>query len=208
MTIPSIKGMAFGSVVEDVVRLCKNGRIQPEALQLILTPDDLPYMREEVISNKWYPITCYQRMLELLRKYDGGDRDDYVRERGMRAAQRLIDAGIYQQLRYASEVQEAIDRNEALERLKLIVTLWNGMFNVGAWRVYVDEKNPDELGVIINGAEDVPAIALEAIEGFITRITEFDAIPTSALAFERIAPDVVRLKMVLRKTGRRGQMQK
>jgi hypothetical protein len=198
LKIPSIKGIVFKIVVEDVLRLADSGRITREELKRNLPAADLALLEETILDSKWYPIASYQRMMRLLRDTEGRGRNAYLRGRGARTAQRLLDSGIYQQLRYAGSMEEAKTREDAVGHLKLIATLWNGMFNVGDWRIYLDEEKPTEFGIDIRNAEQIPDLALEAIAGFIDTIVKCNNVPTDEVTFGRMKSGVVRLRIVLR----------
>jgi hypothetical protein len=201
LKIPSIKGIAFKSVVEDVARLADGGRIAKEELKRILTHEDLDFLEQPILDSKWYPLASYQRMMRLLRDTEGKGKNAYLRGRGARTAQRLLDSGIYQQLRYAGRMATAKTREDAVGHVKLIATLWNGMFNVGDWRVYLDKDRLNEFGIDIRDAEQIPDLALEAIAGFIDRIVRCNDVPTDDVTFKRLKPDVVRLKIILKEGG-------
>jgi hypothetical protein len=198
LKIPSIKGIAFKSAAQDAARLAGSGRVKDEALKRFLTPEDLGFLEESILDSKWYPMASYHRMLRFLREYEGKGKNSYLRERGARTAQRLLDNGIYQQLRYAGRMEDAKTREDGVGHLKLIATLWDGIFNVGIWRVYLDADKPNEFGIDIHDAEQIPDLALEAIAGFIDRIVKCNNVPTDEVSFRRLKPDFVRLTIVLK----------
>jgi hypothetical protein len=96
MEIPSIKGSAFQSVVEDVKRLIDEDRIDPSELAGHLNAKDRGFLDVEVTPLGWFPIATYGRMLELLAREEGGaDPQAYLCARGARAADRML-SGIYE----------------------------------------------------------------------------------------------------------------
>jgi hypothetical protein len=89
--VPSIKGSAFQSVVEDVKRLIDAGALDPDEVAEQLSDKDRGYLDAVVTPVAWLPIASYGRMLELLaREEGGGDPIGYLRTRGARAAERLL----------------------------------------------------------------------------------------------------------------------
>lgn len=91
MDVPSVKGSAFQSVVEDVKRLVDEGRIDLDDLGGQLTEKDRGMLDAVVTPVSWVPIETYGRMLELLAREEGGkDPAAYLHERGARAAERLL----------------------------------------------------------------------------------------------------------------------
>ncbi len=201
MKIPSIKGIAFKSVVQDLELLVEGGRIGQSALERILPRQDLDFFEEKIIDSKWYPMASYHRMMKLLRDTEGKGKNAYLRERGARTAQRLLDSGIYHQLRYAGKMEPAKTREDAERHVRLIATLWDGIFNVGEWRVYTNEEKPNELGIDIYDAKQIPDTALEAIAGFVDRIVKCNDIPTEDVKIWYRRSDVVRVAIVLKDVG-------
>jgi hypothetical protein len=90
-SVPSIKGSAFQSVVEDVKRLIDSGRLDPEEVASQLSEKDRGFLDAVVTPVAWLPIASYGRLLELLAREEGGsDPIAYLRTRGARAAERLL----------------------------------------------------------------------------------------------------------------------
>jgi hypothetical protein len=101
MDVPSIKGPAFRSVVEDVKRLIDADRIDPAEVAKQLNEKDRGFLDAEVTALAWCPIATYGRMLELLASEEGGDDPAaYLRERGARAADVML-SGVYESFRAA-----------------------------------------------------------------------------------------------------------
>jgi hypothetical protein len=93
--VPSIKGSAFQSVVEDVKRLIDAGRLDADEVSEQLSGKDRGFLDAVVTPVAWLPIATYGRLLDLLAREEGGsDPIGYLRTRGARAAERLL-AGSY-----------------------------------------------------------------------------------------------------------------
>jgi len=98
MPEPAIKGSAFAGVVEDLQKLQAQGDLSRDELCERLCAADLALVDEAISPGFWYPMSAYDRLLELLVELEGGDdRRGYLRGRGERAMQRLMDLGIYNQ---------------------------------------------------------------------------------------------------------------
>ena len=98
MAAPSIKGSAFQSVVSDLVGLIEAGRISRETAEARLEADDLRLLDDKILPGVWYPIASYRRMTELLWEVEGNRAPAYLMARGARSAERLFEAGLYQQM--------------------------------------------------------------------------------------------------------------
>ena len=102
MSHPSIKGSVFSSAVEAVERLIREGLVSREKIEAKLGEEVLSHLDESIQPALWYPIESYRVLTEFLVEVEGGGRMEYMFERGERAAKRLFDQGLYEQLRYAS----------------------------------------------------------------------------------------------------------
>jgi hypothetical protein len=91
----TIKGVAFQSVAADVNRLRKSGVISEEDLRAAIKSDEMKYVDEPVVLGLWYPLGTYGRLLDLLCRKEGGERAEYLIERGARAAERMMSQGAY-----------------------------------------------------------------------------------------------------------------
>jgi hypothetical protein len=88
MTVPSIKGTAFQSVVDDVHRLLAAKRLSREELEARLTGEDLEILDAKVNPTAWYPIDTYERTVDLLARKQAPLRtQEYLTERGALAAE-------------------------------------------------------------------------------------------------------------------------
>jgi len=96
--VPSIKATGFQSAADDIARLIESGRLSRAELEAQLEPDDLGYLGKQLAASGWVPVATYLRVLELLIALEAGrDVHKYLRERGMRAAERLHKLGLYGQ---------------------------------------------------------------------------------------------------------------
>ena len=143
MSTPCIKGSVFSSIVEDVERLIREGLISREKVEAKVGEEALSHLDETIQPALWYPIESYRLLAELLVEVEGHGRMEYMFERGERTAQRLMEAGLYEQLRYASEKSGSGTRTQVRSAGRLIVTLAPAMFNFTRWSFHVDPDSED-----------------------------------------------------------------
>lgn len=176
MSEPSIKGSGFESAAADILRLVEEGRLSREELEARLQAKDLPYLDEKVMPSSWYPLDTYDRLVQILLELEGGGDVEYLVQRGRAAAERLIQAGLYQQL------------DATLERWgdkfgRIMSTLGSTMFSDTVWSV---EKmgSEDEYVVEVTVPGSFPDSARYSSQGFIeqlgSRAAKYDIEVTSA----------------------------
>jgi hypothetical protein len=173
MAGPSIKGSLLDRLIEDVNRLRNLGRISDEDLERRLEREDLELLEAKLSPAKWYPIDSYRRLSEILLHVEGFGSRDYLRRRGQVVAERLIEAGVYQQmgdLRSRKEPLASIE--EYTRRTKLIASIYGAVFNFTKWKVKVDPEYPKRLLIDITEAEDYPEVLRYSTEGFLTRSSQ------------------------------------
>ena len=170
MTPPSIKGSAFETVVLDLAQLRKSGRVPPEVLEARLEAEDLRLLDDKILPGLWYPLACYRRMTEVLWEIEGNREPAYLMARGARAAERLFEAGLYQQMRRGEEIGAA--RRESGEAWTafdgtLMTSLAGAIFNVSKWRYRRDAADPGLSVIEVTEARDLPEVSRFAAQGFI-----------------------------------------
>jgi hypothetical protein len=203
MAAPSIKGSAFETVVIDLTRLIQVGKIAREAVEARLESQDLKLLDDKILPGLWYPLASYRRMSELLWEIEGNRDPAYLMARGARSAERLFEAGLYQQMQRGEELGAAKrERGEAWSEFdgNLMTSLASTIFNVSRWRY---RRHPEDVNVNrieVTGARDLPEVSRWAAQGFIeymaSRMTGVTVLVTS----ERPAPD--RIVYTLRNTSR------
>jgi len=170
MAVPSIKGSAFQSVVQDLTRLIQVGKIAREAVEARLEAEDLLLLDDKVLPGLWYSLGSYRRMSELLWEVEGKRAPAYLMARGARSAERLFEAGLYQQMQRGEELGAAKrERGEAWSEFdgNLMTSLAGSIFNVSRWRY---RRHPEDVNVNrieVTGARDLPEVARWAAQGFI-----------------------------------------
>jgi hypothetical protein len=198
---PSIKGTVMVELVEDAVKLLDAGELSRHELEARLRPEDLAVLSEPVLPSKWYDIELYRRLSELMRDVAGGGRNEYVRERGFARGQRLIKAGLYQQMEYVgrSEVaraEESQARFKAYGRdLRLFVTLSGSLLNFASWSVVVDPDHEGRYRIEVRDVADFPDVLGWGCEGVIDAMASFHGL-AGLWRWERLAPDLIIFRMV------------
>ena len=205
MAVPSIKGTAFQAVALDVARLVQAGRIAREVVETRLEAADLRVLEDKILPGLWYPIACYRRMTELLWEIEGKRKPEYLLARGARAAERLFEAGLYQQMRRGEEIgAEHRERGEGWSEFDgaLMTSLAGAIFNVSRWRYRRHPEDPNVNRIEVSDAAELPEVSRLAAQGFIeytaSRLTGADVRVTS----ERPTPD--RIVFTLRSVGGSG----
>ena len=175
---PSVKGSIFMAAIADVVRLRDAGAVSPDVLEARLERSDLALLEQKLSAATWYPMASYARLLSLLGEVEGGGREDYFRARGRANAQRLMDAGLYQQLgfidRWTGQLRTShADATQAVatfvSNLKLVITLARSIYNVGEWNVEPDPDFPGRVRVVVSDAQAYSEPMRLAAEGFLNQ---------------------------------------
>ena len=183
---PSIKGTALEAVVEDVKRLLASGRIRREALEARLEADDLDLLEQKILPGFWYPNACHRRLTELLRDVEGAGSDDYVVRRGVRTAERFLEAGLYHQIQraLAATGDEGERSFEGVRRaVRLFMSLAGTVYSFGQWSLEDDAGHPSRLRIEVRDAAHFTEMNRLTVLGFIQtfgqRISEFPVQVTS-----------------------------
>lgn len=172
-TEPSLKGSVLTDLVEDINKLVADGELPRDRVERRLAPEDLAILDGPVVVSHWYSVEFYRRAAELLRDTVGGGRNEYLRQRGFRRGRKLIEAGLYQQMEYASraKVQEEVSperRFAAYGRdLRLFVTLSRSILNFTRWTPMVDPDHADRHRIVVDEAAAYPDALAWATEGLI-----------------------------------------
>jgi hypothetical protein len=199
---PAIKGTLFSAVVADLNKLIEQERISPEMLESRLEPQDISLLDEKISAAAWYDIHTYARMVELLCDVEGGGREHYWYERGVRAAKRLKKSGIYHQMDYLGrtmargEIDPAARFNAFAKDMRLLLTIHASMLNFGDWRCVVDPDRGDRYRVEVRGIAGVPDGLFLAAVGMFDGMSEISRSQSFRFwEFERIGPDFAVFRM-------------
>jgi hypothetical protein len=161
---PAIKGTVMVNLVEDVLRLRGEGRISEEELAARLEPRDLEVLEEKILPT-WYPIDTYRRLTELLLEKEGGG-EDYLRERGAGSARRLLEAGMYEQMRRLRPGGPVVSMADVERSVRALVTMSQTILNFGRGEVLRDPQHEKRLIIQISEAAAYPEVLRFTSEGF------------------------------------------
>lgn len=168
MDAPSIKGTAFASAVADLEAVLEAGRLSREQLEARLQPEDLHILESKVLPGEWYPIDSYGRIIDLLGDVEAGGSVRYHVQRGRRAAERLLQSGIYRQLDRARSRRSDVKNVEAASQLiEVMLTVGRSLYNFGSWELLSDEPDDRTLAFEIRDAAALPESARYTIQGFV-----------------------------------------
>jgi len=163
MIVPSIKGTAYNSVHDDLHKMIGDGRVKESELESRMSPDELDLLESKVLATRWYPIDTYRKMLALVAEKDAKGRvEDYLVERGWRAAERLKEAGIYRQL--GSE--ESKGKAWGVRVAGLVSAISGLLYNFTRWSVD-DAANPAGFQIVVDDAKDFADECRFTAQGFV-----------------------------------------
>ncbi|HYB12649.1 MAG TPA: hypothetical protein VEG67_04210 [Myxococcota bacterium] len=183
MTQPSIKGVAFQSVAEDLHRLRTERRIREEDLESRLKPGDMVHLDEMVVPSLWYPIDVYGRCLDLLCDVEGEGRPSYLVARGSKAAERMMAVGAYRHFLAAAD-------RWGQRAGQAMVQLASAMYSFMDWVIHHDEST-GTCTIEVGGAADFPESARHTAQGFVEVLfSRIDGAPV-VVAARRPRPDLV-----------------
>jgi hypothetical protein len=198
---PAIKGRVFGPALEDVQKLVSDGRISPRELERWLQPADVELLGRPVDPTDWYDIRLYARVLSLLRDVVGRGSHDYLRQRGANTAERLLEAGFYQQLEYLKRIQVAKirDPREGFQvfgrDLRLLTTISASILNFAHWESKPDPDAEHRYVIEVSDAAAFPDELGWTSEGFVNRMARQHGDP-DLWRWERARPDLVLFRMI------------
>ena len=194
---PETKGLLLISIVADVSRLEREGRISREDLEEELGPEALKVIDAGLSPVSWYSPLVYRDLARVLMRREGRGLDDmeYLRRRGERAGERLLESGLYQQLDYLKRQVEArgmrrVDRESFEQSLRLIVSMPAALMKGGKWTVGQDPDHPDRVQIEVTGVQGLPEENAQATCGILNGISLQGG---SRFAFEYLRPEPDRI---------------
>jgi hypothetical protein len=200
-TPPSIKGRIFAPAVEDLQKLVADDAVDRAGLARWLRPQDFSLLDAPIVATEWYAIDTYARILDALRDVAGGGRNDYLCQRGVRSAERLLEAGLYQQFEYLNrtQVQRETDpraRFLAFGRdLKLLTTLSSSILSFSRWEAKPSEDEAERYVIEVSEAADFPDNLGWTSEGFVNGMAKIHG-DSDLWRWRRAARDRVVFRMI------------
>jgi len=172
-----IKGTAIGTLVMVLNDLKRSGQASPELIEACLGPEEMALLDTEIQPALWYPLTAYEKLIELLYRADGHgrSRDQYFRWRGESVARRLCDQGLYHQLKNAREDDEDEgNRGAGITRLqvRITVSVWDAILNFTQWEFRQDPDDPCRFAIDVLNGSAVPEPLRHQTAGFVHCVLE------------------------------------
>jgi hypothetical protein len=185
MSVPSIKGTAYNSVHDDLHRMIDDGRISEDELGARLSREELELFESKVLATKWYPIDTYRKLLALVAEKEAKCRiEEYLVERGWRAAERLKEAGIYRQL----GADDGAGKSWGARVANLVTKISGLLYNFTRWSV--DEpENETVLHVNVDEAKDFADECRYTAQGFVAFAATLMAGAPVKISSTRPTPD-------------------
>ena len=185
MAVPSIKGTAYSSVHDDLHGRLEDGRLSRDVLEAELSAEQLELFDSKVLATRWYPIDMYARLLATLARADAKARvDEYLFERGWRAAERLKEAGIYRQL----GADETSTKSWGARVAQLVGGISGLLYNFTRWSVE-ETTNPNAFQIVVEDAKDFADECRWTAQGFVAFAATLLAGESVKITSTRPTPD-------------------
>jgi hypothetical protein len=182
MDVPSIKGSIFEGLLADVNQAVAEGRADLDELREVLDDKERDLLEGKVSSVQWVPIRAYASFLEYLARVEGAaDRKRYLRQRGARACDRLLD-GIYK----AYKVEPGGWGRRTGE---IMMGMGKLLYNFTSWSFR--EVGGGIYEITCEDAADFPDCAVDTAQGFIERYAENAAGHGIQVRSERRGPGTI-----------------
>jgi hypothetical protein len=199
-TEPSLKGSVITELIEDINKLITGGELSRESVERQLTSEDTATLETGIVVSQWYSVQFYRRAAELLRDTVGGGRNEYLRERGLTKGRKLIEAGLYQQMEYASraQVKEEVSPDKRFAAyghdLRLFVSLSRSLLNFTKWSTIPDPDHEDRYLILVEEAAGYPDALAWATEGLIESMASTHGL-SNVWSHQRTQPDRIVFRM-------------
>jgi hypothetical protein len=182
MDVPSIKGSIFEGLLQDVRQAVAERRADLDELRELLDDKERDLLDGKVTSLQWVPIRAYASILDYLARVEGGaDRRRYLRQRGARACDRLLE-GIYKAFK-------AEGSGWGKRTGEIMLGMGKLLYNFTTWSFRDTGSGVYE--ILCQDAEDFPDCAVDTAQGFIERYAESAAGHPVSVRADRPARSVV-----------------
>jgi hypothetical protein len=191
---PSAKGSVVVGVVSSLRSLKRAGRVSEEMLAARLGANALRLLGEKIEGGRWYPMATFGELVDYEWDVTGSD-PAYAREAGARSADRMFDAGLYQQLDYAGRVARPKSREELVRQAKLITTVTGALYSFMTTAVRISQAG-DQLEIVYENAGEFREPLRFSTEGYMNRVNERQG-SSRRWTSERTRPDEIVFRMPL-----------
>lgn len=190
---PSIKGVLLSKLVPDVQELLERNEAARERLLAPLSAGSVELLEGKVEIGRWYPIEQYAEITDLIWQEEGDGSPAYLQRRGAEAMQRLMDGGLYQQLRYLGRedggFRTPVTREQVLRDCRLVGSVTGALINFTEQSWDWDPARPDVLLHEIREATDFPDCMRHIHEGVETLLVRLARPDAPAVTSERPTRD-------------------
>jgi hypothetical protein len=193
---PSVKGNLVLGAAVGVRRHRDQGRVAAEQLGARLSAPALEWIDQKIDIARWYPIAPFCELLEIDWEIGGQREPGYMREQGARAADRLFQSGIYQQLHYAERAGRAQSREALMRQSKLITSITGTLYSFLEFEVRLAPERPDELEILYGNAGAFSEALRFTTEGFLNQINARQG-SSRCWTSTRVRPDLVSFRLAL-----------
>ena len=193
MPSESVKGSLLLGAVVTARRLRDRGLVSPEALEARLSREALELVGRKIEIALWYPVRAFCELLDLDWEVSGARDPAYLERQGAASANRLFDAGHYQQLDYAERSARAETREGLVRQARLIATVTASFYDFLRFEVALE---PRKLCIVYGNASAFGLPLVHASVGFLDQINARQGSSRRWTA-ERTRPDEVRFRLPL-----------
>jgi hypothetical protein len=189
MKEPAIRGGTFLLAAEDLLALIDRGMLSREELEVALRREDLELLHSKPAPTAWVPIGTFARVIDLLLEHDGGGDVAYLRQRGVRAAERGFDSGAFAQLRHSAVIGELTEGGQPVFKEldgRMMTSISGAIFNFGSWS-FSDTGECYE--VEARDVGPLPDTTRHSVEGFLEVMAARTSLQDLKVTSERVAPD-------------------
>jgi hypothetical protein len=189
MNEPAIRGGTFLLAAEDLLALIDRGKVSREEIEVALRREDFELLHSKPAAAAWVPIESFARIIDLLLEHDGGGDVAYLRQRGIRAAERGFDSGMFAQLRHSAVIGELTEGGRRVFKEldgRMMTSISAAIFNFGSWS-FRDTGECYE--VEARDVGPMPDTTRHSIEGFLEVMSARTSLQHLKVTSERIAPD-------------------
>ena len=140
-----------------------------ERLEAQLSEESRALLAGKPEMGRWYPIEHYTEITALLWREEGGGGIEYLHRRGANILEKLMDAGLYQQLDYmnrqGSGTQRRATRDDILRTCRLVGSITGAVRNFGCDSWEWDADQPDCMLHHVREASHFPEVLRFVSEG-------------------------------------------
>jgi hypothetical protein len=186
---PSVKGSLVLGAAVTLRRHRDAGRVSADQLAARLGPEATELLDQKIDVGRWYPAQAFIELLETDWDLVGRRAPEHMREQGARAADRLFQSGIYQQLRYAEEADRVKSTQQLARQAKLITTITGSLYSFLSFDVRMAASG-EALEIVYGNATLFSEALRYSTEGFMNQINERQG-SAHRWTSERTAPDTI-----------------